>query len=133
MRRRKTKLSERLKPCECCGYPVTERHHATPIATHGENIDYAYLCANCHVAAHVFERAIVDLNANKNGTPNVSLMATIRDYWGEDSHQFRYLCDIAHYTHDIPAREARVDALLRKPGGIFEAFFGGFGRGSSDE
>lgn len=54
--RRPSTVAERMTPCECCGYPVSERHHLVPIAAYGENPHTAQLCANCHELYHILER-----------------------------------------------------------------------------
>lgn len=51
--RRKTNISERLKPCEACGYPISQRHHMLDFATHGENDETSQLCACCHEIFHL--------------------------------------------------------------------------------
>ena len=61
-KRRKTKLWERLTPCNCCGYPISQRHHLLTIAEYGRESNYTrLLCANCHELYHICEKAIADI------------------------------------------------------------------------
>lgn len=55
--RRRTTLSERLDPCSCCGYPLSQRHHGLPVAIYGESDPGTALCANCHELVHIVEQA----------------------------------------------------------------------------
>ena len=52
-RRRPTRV-QRLTPCECCGYPVSQRHHLLEVADYGENDVTTQLCACCHELYHLF-------------------------------------------------------------------------------
>lgn len=58
-RRRKPKIEERLTPCMCCKYPLTERHHILDFVTWGEALDTWQLCANCHEILHIAFAAII--------------------------------------------------------------------------
>lgn len=61
-KRRRAKLWERLSPCNCCGYPISQRHHLITVAEYrGENNYTRQLCANCHELYHICERAIGDI------------------------------------------------------------------------
>jgi hypothetical protein len=55
-KRRQAKLYERTEPCECCQYPITQRHHLFGVAEFGEGYRTVQLCANCHELYHVIER-----------------------------------------------------------------------------
>lgn len=52
-RRRAVRDSEKLTPCECCHYPISQRHHLLNYAYHGENEHTMQLCANCHELYHL--------------------------------------------------------------------------------
>jgi hypothetical protein len=41
--------------CECCGFPISERHHLLPFSSFGENALTLSLCPNCHSIYHSFE------------------------------------------------------------------------------
>lgn len=56
LRRKEVSLGERITPCEFCGYPLSQRHHALPISLCGENGCTLQLCANCHEIYHIVER-----------------------------------------------------------------------------
>lgn len=82
-KRRRTKLQERLTPCECCGHAVSQRHHVLPVARFGEyGGDTIHLCANCHEAYHIFERGMIDFTAKRHGTDAACLMNAIYHTWG---------------------------------------------------
>lgn len=60
--RRKRTTEERLTPCECCGYPVSQAHHLLPVNKFGDlrngSIDGLRECAvsicwNCHEFYHL--------------------------------------------------------------------------------
>src|SRR5438552_1530941 len=55
--RRATTRDERLTPCECCGFPLSHRHHMLDVASHGENDCTAQLCGTCHDLFHVMENS----------------------------------------------------------------------------
>lgn len=83
--RRSPTLSERLTPCECCGHPLSHRHHQLPIEYYHDRDEVAYLCANCHEIFHLMERVIRD-NAVHPGraTRNVHLLSAVFEQWGDD-------------------------------------------------
>lgn len=56
-RRRQSTQSERLTPCQCCGWPISERHHLLEVARYGESNHTARLCANCHELYHIIYAA----------------------------------------------------------------------------
>ena len=55
MARRKPTAQERLTPCWCCGYPISQKHHILGYAEHGKNEISVQLCANCHEAYHILK------------------------------------------------------------------------------
>src|SRR6266498_3035001 len=57
-KRRRTTRRERTTPCNWCGYPLTQRHHLSPISIRGESDNTIQLCANCHELYHLAEAAI---------------------------------------------------------------------------
>jgi hypothetical protein len=58
--RRAPTFEQRLSPCECCGYPLSQRHHAIPFVDHGETNLTIQVCATCHELYHVVWAAVVD-------------------------------------------------------------------------
>lgn len=99
-KRRSTTLAERLTPCECCGHPITERHHFMPFKRHGDGGVTAQLCANCHDAYHIFDRAHAELKAGKHTSRNITIMIALRDYWGKESTQVLHICHLIQVTYD---------------------------------
>lgn len=59
VKRPKSKLRERLLPCQFCDYPISEKHHALPISIFGKTPYTLQLCANCHELYHIVERVIL--------------------------------------------------------------------------
>ena len=59
MRRRSPTMKERLTPCECCKYPLSERHHLLDFAYHGERNYTIQLCPNCHSLYHLAYQAYI--------------------------------------------------------------------------
>jgi 5-methylcytosine-specific restriction endonuclease McrA len=58
--RRRPTFRERVTACAACGYPVSHRHHAFDLATHGEHSFTVQLCANCHELQHLLYNALVN-------------------------------------------------------------------------
>lgn len=56
-RRRQSSRYERLTPCWCCEWPISERHHLLEVARYGENNHTVQLCANCHELYHIIYAA----------------------------------------------------------------------------
>jgi len=57
MRRKQSTLEERLTECECCKYPVSQKHHLLTVSEYGDNDCTVQLCANCHELFHLFYEA----------------------------------------------------------------------------
>lgn len=53
-KRNRPRLKDRLRPCEWCGHPLTQRHHQLPFEEYGEMSEVLHLCANCHEIYHVY-------------------------------------------------------------------------------
>lgn len=51
--RKRTTIEDRARPCQFCGYPLSQRHHSAPFANYGENPLTLHLCANCHELYHL--------------------------------------------------------------------------------
>lgn len=51
--RRRTRLEEAASGCECCVFPLAERHHLLEFAEFGENERTAMLCPTCHWVVHI--------------------------------------------------------------------------------
>jgi hypothetical protein len=115
--RRKAKLHERLSPCECCGYPLSHRHHTIPIAGWGESGYTIQLCPNCHELFHLI------LLAYGNGTPDHRLTRSRRAivsyttsaYHSAHPDVFRLLYDKAKESRDreIEFRDAFERGMKR--------------------
>src|SRR5438128_2319385 len=57
-RRRAATSWDRMGPCKCCRFPLTQRHHVLGFKAHGEGGLVVYLCGTCHDIIHVMERAV---------------------------------------------------------------------------
>src|SRR6266566_3671332 len=55
--RRPATLIERSTPCQCCAFPLTQRHHLCGVAKYGENEFTVQLCPNCHRIYHLIDEA----------------------------------------------------------------------------
>lgn len=92
-KRRKARLKERLVPCECCGYPISQRHHILPVAEYGESDWTVQLCANCHELLHIIEVAWPDM-AMYGVKAKTRAARTLRAIWfapGYNDAQFQFL------------------------------------------
>lgn len=118
MRRKKATLAERLTPCRVCTYPITERHHLLLVSRRGEGGETVQLCANCHEAFHIFERAHVHIKQGKYDTAAVQIMTILRDYLGAESRQVQALTRLVQAVFEkeerdaISAFDAIVDSLI---------------------
>lgn len=65
-KRKRVSLKERTTPCECCGFPLSQRHHLLAVAEFGDTDATAQLCANCHDLYHIIERSILHLAKHGN-------------------------------------------------------------------
>lgn len=91
-RRRKATIRDRLCPCECCGFPVSQRHHILPAHRYGEQGATVQFCATCHDAVHIYMQAFLDLGRTpEKPTRSITLAFAIWQYWGEGSAELRYL------------------------------------------
>lgn len=120
--RRTTRLQERLTPCQCCNYPISERHHLLEYAEFGETRYTRQLCANCHELFHIIDKAFTDFEQSDNpDTRAVALLDAIGRTWGKDDSRIVYLCQLVSLT-----RKGRQEERgNRRIAGVFEAFFGG--------
>jgi hypothetical protein len=79
-KRRSVKKKERLSDCECCGYPLSHRHHLFPVCKYGENEETIQLCANCHELWHILYSAHVFYEKNPTATKKIARVAASRLY-----------------------------------------------------
>jgi hypothetical protein len=63
---RKNSTNQRIEPCQFCGYPISQRHHALPFHIFGENECVLRLCANCHELYHVIEKSYLSPTTHEN-------------------------------------------------------------------
>lgn len=108
-KRRKARLEERLIPCQCCAYPVSQRHHVLPVARFGEyGGDTIHLCANCHEAYHIFERGMIDIAAQRQSTHALRLMGAIWRAWGgEQDRRVQYINRLLEFAQEQQEETAR--------------------------
>ena len=100
MARRNRTEKERLTPCECCGYPISQRHHLLDYAYHGENDFTAQLCANCHELYHLL------FNHFARGSKG-KLLSKVLLKFGTGNKQVQYLLNL---VMDV----AKVEIYLSK-------------------
>jgi len=100
MARRRTTLQQRLTPCECCGYPISECHHLFEVAFFGENDYTAQLCANCHELYHLIESVVsTSRESQKKRERNSVLLSMILKEWGNEDKRYVYLCNLVYMAH----------------------------------
>lgn len=80
VKRKAVSINKRTEPCQFCGYPLSQRHHALPVHIYGENVFTLQLCANCHELYHIVQA--VFLKATKRN--QCLLQAFIEVYGNED-------------------------------------------------
>ncbi len=100
-RRHKSTLKQRMTPCECCGYPISQRHHLFEIAHYGESDFTRQLCANCHELYHLIEAldSTPEDRADKV-TRSSALIGRIVSAWGKDDPRFKYLCELYYLAQE---------------------------------
>jgi hypothetical protein len=117
-KRRRTKLWERLTPCDCCGYPISQRHHLITVAEYyGENNYTRQLCANCHELYHICEKAISDVLGADPGesakTRSVYCVNTLAGSHPEGKHRIDYMLDLIRLVN-----QARYELEQEKQQGV---------------
>jgi hypothetical protein len=65
VKRKKATRQDRATPCECCGYPVSHRHHPFGVNVQKERGTVLHLCPNCHELYHVVERVFLEQGGKK--------------------------------------------------------------------
>lgn len=99
-RRKAPTLEQRLTPCQCCGFPLSQRHHILPFSTHGDGLCVS-LCANCHEVLHVIHRE-QDNRWKFSDTPQgqaayfrhsraFKIVSALIAAWGENDPRLQYL------------------------------------------
>jgi hypothetical protein len=112
MKRRSPKLEERLTPCECCGYPVSQRHHVLPVARYGDHGWTVQLCANCHEAYHILEQGWIDIRGARENTHAVRLFRAIWHAWGGRSDpRIAFIIDLIVKVEEWRAADARQSLI----------------------
>jgi hypothetical protein len=79
--RRQPTFEERLTPCRCCNYPLTQRHHLDGFIDGKEFGDTIQLCANCHDLFHIIRGARRDLSICVRTSRNVTLYLGLIVAW----------------------------------------------------
>lgn len=75
------KNKRRTEPCQFCGYPISQIHHALPFHIYGENLCTLNLCANCHELYHIVERTYL----NPDSSSRKLVKAFTMKYGSEDN------------------------------------------------
>ena len=52
--------NDRLAPCVCCKFPLTQEHHLLQRKDWGDNTATIRLCATCHEVFHLLYRCYID-------------------------------------------------------------------------
>lgn len=119
-KRRGTRLSERLTPCFCCAYPISQRHHLFPAARYGETGKTVALCANCHEAYHILEQGWIDIRASRRNTHAIYLYDALwRGFGGRENPIFDAICCLVEQSDRIQQDNVAPDIL-----DMFDHLFG---------
>lgn len=114
-RRDKTPLAERLLPCQCCNYPLSQRHHLLEVSQYGENRARVQLCANCHEFYHIAYKMCV--LKSKSKTVKRAFLAIHKHL--EWNAQMTFILGLIEYVQelkddiDIELLRSGVDASQR--------------------
>lgn len=124
-RRRCARLPERLRNCECCNYPISQRHHLLDVALFGENQYTRQLCANCHELYHIIFRCFTMCESGLSDPKNRSaaLLDKVGRAWGTDDDRIKYLVDLTNLV--IKARLQIIEEENKKSLSILNMFIGG--------
>src|SRR5262245_27994143 len=105
-RRRSPKLGERITPCQCCGYPISQRHHLLGYAQFGESGHTRQLCANCHELFHIIDQVVRENSKDRlPDTRSARLIRAVLHAWGKDDPRIVYLCELINLTQHDRQRE----------------------------
>lgn len=124
-RRRTAKLNERLQGCECCNYPISQRHHMLDVALFGENDYTRQLCANCHELYHIIFKCFTMHESGFNDPNNraAALLDKVGRAWGESDSRIMYLIDLVNLV--IKARVEIGKDQDKMAMSIMDVFLGG--------
>lgn len=116
-KRRSTSRAERLISCECCGYPLSQRHHLLPVAEYEENELTLHLCANCHEKYHLIYGAYIE---ERQGCRELLGLLYLKTGVNTPDPHFDWLRDKAHEAKELQRewdKEAMRIARERLEGG----------------
>jgi hypothetical protein len=99
-RRRKAQIAERLTPCACCSYPLSQRHHLVySVAQAGDHRNTLQLCANCHELAHIIDQALEDYERNpRKATHARRLFQAACAALGKDDRRIRRMLELVRHA-----------------------------------
>lgn len=106
-RRRRPTLQERLTPCACCRYPLSQRHHLLEVARHGENPATVQLCANCHEVYHLIAETRIRKMGQAQININNALVHHVMSIYPERVFWLRDLVERARVT-ELDTEEAKT-------------------------
>ncbi len=117
--RKKTSLKNRLTPCQCCSYPISQTHHLLDIATYGDNNFTYQLCANCHELYHLIEQvSITGDTFEAPRTRSGKLFKHILKTW--DADYINIMVKIRQYGIEIRNKADEYNSAIYP---IFQDFF----------
>lgn len=87
-RRRKIGIDERLTPCQFCGHPISQKHHALPVSIFGENKFTLQLCANCHELYHIVQDSFL----GGGGERTQKTLDALISHFGKDDIRIQKAC-----------------------------------------
>jgi hypothetical protein len=101
-KRQRPKLYERTRACECCKYPITQRHHLFAVAEFGESYITVQLCANCHELYHLLE--------TESSRRSYTILWYFTRRCGEDDSRLVYLRGlIAETKEKLPVKRRQME------------------------
>lgn len=123
-RRKKVSIHNRLTPCFCCGYPISQRHHLLHFAEWGDLFGTIQLCANCHELYHLIFEVFQEAGKGNTRTGRSAVLINqLTRLWGTDDKRIQYLANIAEAALD--AQEKLRKDRDRLTWQLIGAFFGG--------
>lgn len=118
-KRKRTTLKQRLTPCECCGYPISQRHHLLPHTFWGETNHTRQFCPNCHELYHIIERLLC--GDDKSERHHARLLIPIVEAWGSDDPRLVYMDKLVREAIAARLPMSNLYSTMR----VFEKMFGG--------
>lgn len=90
VRRKKSKLEDRMTPCKNCQHPLSVTVHYLDVAAHGENPYSTRLCQNCHEIFDIIIK-VYEMGEDRLDTRTVQIYRYLLDKIGPDDPRLKRL------------------------------------------